>query len=116
MRYISRGRIVGWPFMKWHMKGIHMEKMMGLVALVVVGFALAASAQAPCAPAAVEAPAIDVLAAPAEAAMEAPAEVEATAVEAVTAPVEAAVVEDPAAFEVPVVEEPAAVAVPVAVE
>lgn len=102
--------------MKWHMKGIRMKKMMGLVALFVVGFALAASAQAPCAPAAVEAPAIDVLAAPAEAAVEIPAAVEAPVVEAVTEPVEAAVVDDPAAFEVPVMEEPAAVEVPVAVE
>ena len=57
-----------------------MKKMLGLVALFVVGFALVASAQAPCAPAAVEAPAVDVLAAPAETAVEAPAAIEAPAV------------------------------------
>ena len=80
MRISPRGRIVKGSFMERHMKGIRMKKMLGLVALFVVGFALVASAQAPCAPAAVEAPAVDVLAAPAETAVEAPAAIEAPAV------------------------------------
>ena len=93
-----------------------MKKMIGIVALCVFGLAVASFAQAPCSPAAVEAPAVDVLAAPAEAVVEAPAAVAAPVVEAVTAPVEAAVVDDPAALEVPVVEEPIAVEAPAAVE